>query len=80
MTIHVDIELDVARVPFNLERDEESGQFLAANDELRVAAVGQDEAEATRNFRDAVAGLVEQEASSGRALPETLAQFIRQPD
>lgn len=79
MTIHVDIEIDIASVPFALERDEESGQFMAANDELRVAAVGRDETEATSNFRDAVAGLVEHEASAGRALPETLAQFIRQP-
>jgi len=79
MTVHVDIQIDLANVPFVIERDAESGQYLAANDDIRVAAVGASESEATANFRSAVAGLIEHEASSGRALPESLVHLIRQP-
>ena len=79
MTIHVEIEIDIASVPFVIERDADSGQYLAANDDIRVAAVGESETEATENFRSAVASLIEQEASAGRALPNLLADLIRQP-
>lgn len=80
MTIHVDIEIDIASVPCQLERDDDSGQFVASNDELRVAAIGRSEAEATDNFQSAVATLVTHEASSGRALPEPLARLVQQTD
>lgn len=79
MTIHVDIEIDIASVPCRVEPDRDSGQFVVSNDELRVAAIGRTEAEATEKFRSAVATLVTHEASSGRALPEPLARLIREP-
>lgn len=79
MTISVEINVDIDSVPHQLERDAETGQFLAFNDELRVAATGADEAEASANFRSAVETLVRNEVAAGRAIPAPLAPFIRVP-
>ena len=78
MTIHVDIEIDIDAVPCQVDYAA-SGQYVASNDELRVAAAGATDEEAVANFRDALATLIRHEVEAGRAIPEALAPYIRVP-
>lgn len=79
MTILVPIDFDIESVPFEVEHDPDTGHVMVSNDEIRVAVMGEDMAEAITNFRAAVGTLVVNESSSGRGLPEALARYVHAP-
>ena len=61
-------------VPHRIERDAETGQYFAINDDLHTIAEGDTQAEADANFQEALVGLVEYCLESGLPLPKALVE------
>jgi predicted RNase H-like HicB family nuclease len=61
-------------VPHRIERDAETGQCFAINDDLHTIAEGDTQAEADANFQEALVGLVEHCLESGLPLPKALVE------
>ena len=55
-------------VPVTVERDPETGEVTAYNDDLRVMAVASDEETARQRFLDALAIQVRRDLNTGRPL------------
>lgn len=70
MDLHIDVDLDA--IPRDYERDEDTGEVTAFNDDLRVMAVGVTDAEADAKFNEAVQALAQHEIASGRRLPDVI--------
>jgi hypothetical protein len=74
MDLHIDVDLQA--IPREFERDEETGEVTAYNDDLRVMAVGADKAEASARFEQSVAALAQHEIAQGRKLPDVIQRWV----
>lgn len=73
----MDLHIDVDAVPISWDRDDESGEVTAYNDDQRVMAIADTPEEAARRFRETLGAMVLRELTAGRPLPEVLRRHVR---